>query len=72
MRGIFSSLIGLICAGILAAQTEVTGDQCRGGWLTAIQSESISLKFNDKVTIMPMLPKSGGVAGTSAVSTSLL
>ena len=54
MRGIFSSLIGLICAGILAAQTEVTGDQCRGGWLTAIQSESISLKFNDKVTIMPI------------------
>jgi hypothetical protein len=56
MRGMFSSLIGLICAGNLAAQTGVTGDQCLGGSLTAIQSQSISLKFNGKITTMPIAP----------------
>jgi hypothetical protein len=51
-----SSLISLICAANLAAQIDVTPDQCLGGSLTAIQSQSISLKFNDKITTMPIAP----------------
>jgi hypothetical protein len=40
----------------LVAEIDVTGDQCLGGSLTAIQSQSISLKFNDKITTMPIAP----------------
>jgi hypothetical protein len=56
MRSMFSYLIGVACAGNLAAQTGVTRDQCPGARLTAIQSQSISLKFNDKITTMPIAP----------------
>jgi hypothetical protein len=38
------SVILLICAANLAAQIDVAGDQCLDGSLTAIQSQSISLK----------------------------
>jgi hypothetical protein len=54
MRGV--CFIVLICAGNLAAQAEIAGDQCLGGSLTAIQAESISLKFNDNVTTIRVAP----------------
>jgi hypothetical protein len=56
MGALLSFFIGLICLGNLAAQTEVPGDQCLGGFLLAIQPQSITLKFNDKVTTMPIAP----------------
>jgi hypothetical protein len=52
-----SFLIGLACVANLAAQAEVTGDQCPlGGRLTAIQSQSITVTLNDKITIIPIAP----------------
>jgi hypothetical protein len=50
------SVILLICAANLAAQIDVAGDQCLGGSLTAIQPQSISLKFNGRITTMPIAP----------------
>jgi hypothetical protein len=49
-----SFFVVLACAAELAAQTEVPQDQCLGGWLTAIQSQSITLKYNDKITTFPI------------------
>ena len=56
MRRILAFFIVLTCAAELSAQTEVPKDQCLGGWLTVIQSQSITLKFNDKITTYPIAP----------------
>jgi hypothetical protein len=50
MAALLSFFIGLICLGNLVAQTEVPGDQCLGGFLLAIQPQSITLKFNARQT----------------------
>jgi hypothetical protein len=46
----------LIGAGTLAGQTQVAPDQCLGGSLTATQSQSISLRFNGRITTIPIAP----------------
>jgi hypothetical protein len=60
MRTILFGCIGLGLMGTLAAQSEaagqVPGDQCLPGALVAIQQNSITLKFNEKVTTMPIAP----------------
>jgi hypothetical protein len=48
--------IGLTLVGSLAGQSEVPREQCLGGWLVAIQQDSISLKFNEKITTMRLAP----------------
>jgi hypothetical protein len=56
MRTLLLACIGLTLVGSLAAQSEVPRDQCLGGWLVAIQQDSIALKFNDKITTMRLAP----------------
>jgi hypothetical protein len=56
VRALLSVSIGLTFAGSLAAQSEVPGDQCLGGWLVAIQQDSLSMKFNEKITTMRLAP----------------
>jgi hypothetical protein len=56
MQTLLSACIGLIFAGSLAAQSEVPPDQCLGGSLVAIQQDSITLKFNEKIITMRLAP----------------
>ena len=46
----------LTFAGRLAAQSEIRPDQCLGGWVVSIQPDSLTLKFNDKITIVRLAP----------------
>ncbi len=43
-------LLGLAFVGGLAGQSEVPTEQCLGGTLISIQPDSITLKFNEKIT----------------------
>ena len=56
MRTLLSACIGLTFLGSLAAQPGVPREQCLGGRLVGIQQDSISLKFNEKMTTMPVAP----------------
>jgi hypothetical protein len=56
MRTLLTACIGLTLTGGLDAQSEVPGDQCLGGTLIGIQQDSITLKFNDKITTMRLAP----------------
>lgn len=54
-------LLGLAFVGVLAAQSEVTPaevpmEQCLPGTLISIQPDSITLKFNAKITTMRLAP----------------
>jgi hypothetical protein len=48
--------IALALPCCLAAQSEIPGDQCLPGTLISIQPHSITLKFNDKITMMRLAP----------------
>src|SRR5580693_8404213 len=39
-----------------AAQTAVPPDQCPGGFLIGVQPDSITTKFNDKITTLHLAP----------------
>jgi hypothetical protein len=56
MRTLLFACAGLTFAGCLAAQSNVPRDQCLGGRLVALQPDSISLKFNEKITVMRLAP----------------
>jgi len=56
MRTLLAVCAGLVFAGSLAAQSKVPRDQCLGGKLVAIQPDSISLQFNQKITLMRVAP----------------
>lgn len=56
MRTLLIACIGLTFVGSLAAQSQVPREQCLGGWLVAIQQDSISLKFNEKISTMRLAP----------------
>lgn len=45
-------LLGLAFVGVLAAQSKVPTEQCLPGTLISIQPDSITLKFNEKITTM--------------------
>jgi hypothetical protein len=49
-------LLGLAFVGGLAAQSEVPTEQCLGGALLSIQPDSITLKFNEKITTFRLAP----------------
>ena len=49
-------LLGLAFVGSLAAQSEVPTEQCLGGWLISIQADSITLKFNERITTFRLAP----------------
>lgn len=57
MRTLLSACIGVTVVGGLYAQSEVPGDQCLGGTLIGIQQDSITLKFNEKITTMHLAPE---------------
>ena len=46
----------VVVTGNLPAQTTVPPDHCLGGRLLTIQQGSITLRFNDRVTTMPIAP----------------
>lgn len=48
--------IGLGFLSSLAAQSDVPGDQCLGGTLLAIQPDSVTLKFNEKIITTRLAP----------------
>jgi hypothetical protein len=56
MRTLLSACIAFTFVGSLAAQSEVPREQCLGGWIVAIQQDSITLKFNEKITTMRLAP----------------
>ena len=64
MRSLLGVCIGLIFTGSLAAQSEapaqvaaaVPAHPCLGGKLVAIQQDSISLEFDQKITAMRLSP----------------
>jgi hypothetical protein len=49
-------LLGLAFVGSLAAQSEVPTEQCLPGALISIQQDSITLKFNEKITTFRLAP----------------
>lgn len=51
-----SFFVVLSCMAELDAQTKVPQDQCLGGRLTTVQSQSITLKFNDRITTFSIAP----------------
>ena len=51
-----SLLLGLLFVGSLAAQSEVPTEQCLPGTLISIQPDSITLKFNEKITTLHLAP----------------
>jgi len=55
MGAILPLLIAFL-VGNLAAQTGVPREQCLGGKLLSVGQESITLQFNDRITIMPIAP----------------
>jgi hypothetical protein len=56
VRTLLSACITLILVGGLDAQSDVPGDQCLGGSLLAVQQDSITLRFNEKITTMRLAP----------------
>jgi hypothetical protein len=57
MRTLLPVCIGLCFVSSLAAKPdEVPEDQCLGGWLFSIQPDSITLKFNQKITTFRLAP----------------
>jgi hypothetical protein len=50
------TLLFYIFLSSLFAQPEVPGDQCLGGALIAIQQDSITTKFNEKIITMHLAP----------------
>jgi hypothetical protein len=56
VRALVTVCFGLIFAGCLAALSEVPPDQCLGGWVVSVQPNSLTLKFNDKITTIHLAP----------------
>jgi hypothetical protein len=56
MQTLLPVCIGLSLPASLSAQSEVPGDQCLGGTLIAIQQDSITTKFNDKILTYKLAP----------------
>ena len=56
MRSALLVCLALAFATYLIAQNDVPPDQCLGGWVTAIQPDAITLKFNEKIATVPIAP----------------
>jgi hypothetical protein len=56
MQALLFVCIGLSLLTSLSAQSEIPGDQCMGGTLIAIQQDSITTKFNEKILTYGLAP----------------